>query len=96
MSKHTPGPWAWNESFFGLQGATGPVLYYEGYAGMCLALEREEANARLIAAAPDMLEALLFAERHCPCGARPESPDTHPHVPGCVIAAAIKKARGET
>ena len=28
--------------------------------------------------------------RHsCPCGARPESPDTHPHVPGCPTERAI-------
>jgi hypothetical protein len=33
--------------------------------------------------------AVRFAERHCPCGARPESPDTHPHIPGCLIAEAL-------
>jgi hypothetical protein len=24
-------------------------------------------------------------ERHCPCGARPESLNTHPHVCGCPV-----------
>lgn len=26
-------------------------------------------------------------EQHCPCGARPESLSTHPHVAGCPVAA---------
>lgn len=25
-------------------------------------------------------------EMHCPCGARPESLNTHPHVGGCPVA----------
>jgi len=40
------------------------------------------------------LAKLLRVERHCPCGARPESPVTHPHVPGCELAAAIDSLRG--
>lgn len=27
----------------------------------------------------------------CPCGARPEAPDTHPHVPGCPVGAALER-----
>lgn len=27
---------------------------------------------------------------HCPCGARPESPATHPHVPGCPVYKLLK------
>src|SRR5690606_10673955 len=34
----------------------------------------DEAEAR----AEQLVKALRWAERHCPCGARPESPDTHP------------------
>lgn len=40
----------------------------------------------------DELRALLEQiERHCPCGARPESPSTHPHVGGCPVAAAASR-----
>jgi len=39
-------------------------------------------------------DALQLAARHCPCGARPESPLTHPHVPGCKIAAALTVLAG--
>lgn len=31
-------------------------------------------------------------EQHCPCGARPESPTTHPHVGGCPVDAALRAA----
>lgn len=54
-----------------------------------LAVVREYDGTR------ELYEALKFAERHCPCGARPESPETHPHVPGCVVAAAINRAEGK-
>lgn len=33
--------------------------------------------------------ALLEVERHCPCGARPESLNTHPHVTGCPVGNAL-------
>lgn len=32
---------------------------------------------------------ILEIEMHCPCGARPESPKTHPHVWGCPVAKAL-------
>ena len=52
MSKHTPGPWQYrmvdNYSRIYMPGITGPMLY--GYTG--------EEDARLIAAAPELLAAL--------------------------------------
>lgn len=45
--------------------------------------------------AADLLAALKEVERHCPCGARPESPRTHPHVDGCPVGEAIAKAEGK-
>ena len=41
-----------------------------------------------------LLAALKHVERHCPCGARPETPHTHPHVLGCQVGIAIAKAEG--
>lgn len=35
------------------------------------------------------LAAVQQIERHCPCGARPESPNTHHHVAGCPVEAAL-------
>lgn len=42
----------------------------------------------------ELLAALKHAENHCPCGARPESPHTHPHVGMCPIGNALAKAEG--
>lgn len=61
MSKHTPGPWIWGRDYLGLFGA-GPdneVLDHAHYEGMWLGHNPyREANAALIAAAPDLLAAL--------------------------------------
>lgn len=37
----------------------------------------------------DLLSLLQQIEMHCPCGARPESLDTHPHVSGCPVEQAL-------
>ena len=37
-----------------------------------------------------LLELLEEIERNCPCGARPETPNTHPHVSGCPVSEAIR------
>ena len=58
--KHTPGPWKWRPFYEGLDGANEqPVLNYAPFEGLWLSEMNEEANARLIAAAPDMLDALM-------------------------------------
>jgi len=37
-----------------------------------------------------MRQLLAEIELHCPCGARPESIHTHPHVIGCPVDEAIR------
>lgn len=67
-SKHTPGPWFTKREGFStvyvearLRGSTIQEVAACGptEAGS----EQQEANARLIAAAPDLLEALILLER---------------------------------
>lgn len=65
MSEHTPGPWKWTDGSAeeGLYGAEGQAVvwgcwYNTGTAG-CEATSG--ANARLIAAAPELLGALQWA-----------------------------------
>lgn len=56
MSQHTPGPWAIRKNIYGsldLFGDGGSRI-----VGSQFLLMNQEANARLIAAAPDMLETL--------------------------------------
>ena len=92
MSKHTPGPWKahFDEAYF----VTGPDL---GRVAMMMNLKgahglggrrsgnESAANARLIAAAPDLLEALqVIADGKCAEGEEAE-----------IARAAIAKAEGQ-
>ena len=57
-TKHTPGPW---EVQIGID-PTGFACYFIGRISRpFISRAEEEANARLIAAAPDLLEALEYA-----------------------------------
>jgi hypothetical protein len=64
-TKHTPGPWQASENGFlrmGVRDASGAWMTYkagEDYMGP----KQLEANAKLIAAAPDLLEALECLKR---------------------------------
>lgn len=64
MSKHTPGPWEWNTARTRMNDDRGrPVLMDgEGIWDLCAPVmhgdARADANARLIAAAPELLAAL--------------------------------------
>ena len=72
-TRHTPGPWVWNEWTW-LDGADGkPVLEYAGCGSH--ECEVNEANARLIAAAPALVEALKpFAKLQLKPGWHDETP----------------------
>lgn len=50
----------------------------------------EQEIERLTLALQDMAHEVMQVERTCPCGARPESPATHPHVIGCPVARALE------
>lgn len=97
-TKHAPGPWRWGDHFLGLYSSAsgkeeGDVLTWRPYENMWLTFcESREANARLIAAAPELLEALRIVR------------DTLPHINGNassvnsllkLTGAAIAKATGE-
>lgn len=103
MSKHTPGPWEFEEiSDAGDERGEGFIIggNLGGLVGAALPwpteldsgdFSRVEANARLIAAAPDLLEALKKAVEYL-----------RPRVPGGKrgvvllpeLEAAIAKAEG--
>lgn len=81
MSKHTPGPW---EILSTLEICSGnkDICELKGW------MNEDQANARLIAAAPDLLEALKLMVDTYDNGGWPSST--------LVIArAAIDKAKGE-
>lgn len=61
MNKHTPGPWRQGGGYDGIIGILAPEDGDGASKVVCDVFERDEqqANAKLIAAAPDLLEALV-------------------------------------
>lgn len=105
MHKHTPGPWSinsWPQADADIRiGATGtPCLAVVPLR--FVSINEQAANSRLIAAAPELLEALraLLAE-HAEMNAelraigkgRPED-SAHPDCPADMAFVAIAKAEG--
>lgn len=84
MSKHTPGPWhidGSKQEGLTVRNGQAAVAVIPGYG-----VGQRMEDARLIAAAPELLEALKFAQ----------SIIGHPDDVGSqMIAAAITKATGE-
>ncbi len=87
MNEYTSGPWKWDRTdaprgwMVSAHGGSYDIAIVRN--GSCL--PENEYNARLIAAAPELLEALEYAIKQVPELAT---------VPG--IAAVIAKATGET
>lgn len=87
MSKYTPWPWELDESSNIVKGADGSIVCADG-TGAFIAIPND-ADARLIAAAPELLEALRAA-RLCITGeALPTKSESI-----ALIDAAISKATG--
>jgi len=83
-TKHTPGPWKYNgkTDIYGASGATICELY-RGYEH----ISECQANARLIAAAPDLFKACIMMD----------AAETERQVDKALdaVTAAIAKAKGE-
>lgn len=92
MSKHTPGPWSVDDASNVRAGEAMIAQTYRNNIGM--SVREELANARLIAAAPELLEVLEDAVKRCKeCLEWVVDDDL---CAECVVAAAvIRKARGE-
>lgn len=98
MSGHTPGPWYVKPTPMGRFGANwkeiGPNVVTSGeyesskYGTVC-GVQMSEDNARLIAAAPELLEACKRLRRRAETGKPIQVGDVH------VLDAAIAKATGE-
>jgi hypothetical protein len=89
---HTPGKWeafpsdAKDDERLGVQSKHGPIVADCGIASNPHSL----ANARLIAAAPDLLEALMTFEIHYPGGINPYLDSAYR-----MAIDAIRKATGK-
>lgn len=93
MDKHTPGPWVHYEGSNSIWSESGTAVCV-----LCGPRDdvktRQNANARLIAAAPEMFEALNVAWELIINLGRPETNDRH-HAACEKIRTALSKATGE-
>lgn len=86
MSKHTPGPWNFRRNDYYWEFGNEEVQLGDVCASQCTDPGKEEANARLISAAPDLLEALQKIHAHGYTNMADHE----------MVASAIAKATGET
>jgi hypothetical protein len=107
MSKHTPGPWQVQDAYLNVftctNGTTGLTVHLAKVNAVQCAGGRAEAlaNARLIAAAPDLLEALVelsksFVDTYFDDPRSDEEIDGHQEFWENKARAAIAKATGGT
>lgn len=95
MTTHTPGPWT-NERSGNYWSILGPDRNLHGYgitsspvASIVQTSPEAQANARLIAAAPELLAVVRYALAHCnPTTGREREWDD-------MVDAALAKATGE-
>lgn len=94
MNKHTPGPW--RVKIYKPYRSEAIIVNNDGeIASVDLAcMPGAEADAYLIAAAPDMLEALESIAPMLPHGVVDSDPQWAAAINA--VRVAIKKARGET
>jgi len=90
MSAHTPAPWtASDNAIYGSSGLIKPLI---AYLDDRFADEEAANNARLIAAAPDLLAALQMVNR---VWSHDQTANLAPDSPVAIVRAAIAKATGE-
>ena len=100
MSKHTPGPWNWTESNILMGAPRSPSDDSAVVLSACYDSEFEPdvscmpADARLIAAAPDLLAAARLAAAYIRAGEKAAGIDCKELI--VLLDAAIEKAEGRT
>ncbi len=102
MNKHTPGPWhiqKYNKDklFINAENAQIAHILHTETCGLISMPEQRTANAALIAAAPELLEALVEISHALADGSlkftRPRQSDSDPyHKANVLMCAAIEKA----
>jgi hypothetical protein len=91
--KHTPGPWETKPTLLcdAVRIFSGDI-YLAAVTNSDFTLKQNQANANLIAAAPDLLEALERVQRKFyPANQREQNRDFTWHI----VNKAIAKAKGE-
>lgn len=95
---HTPGPWTmhqWGDNDYEINDAEGTVCNVPGFDDDTVDREKAEPNARLIAAAPELLDRLksMVSGAECECDTADEE---HPLCDICWSRQVIAKAEGRS
>jgi len=100
-TKHTPGPWKVGKGSFVIADSPAPGIHgsnmIEHYGGHLICESVSEANARLIAAAPDLLQALeCIASATCEKWEMPYADFKEQFMPWArnIALATLAKAKG--
>lgn len=91
MSAYTPGPWYWSDNVPDFPKNHCIIVDADGFTIAEPSL-MGESNARLIAAAPDLLAALQMVDR---IWSNDQTANLDPESPLAIVRAAIAKATGE-
>ena len=93
MSKHTPGPWTYEEEAYHMEQVFGP----KGLIAKVVGDSAETCfNAHLIAAAPDLLESLRLLHDNLAEYQRLNNLSGYDNSDMKMARAAIAKAKGAT
>lgn len=95
-TKHTPGPWSYRETgssdTYAIECNLSHMKHLSTEERVARVETLNEANARLIAAGPDMLEALEFVERILNSRSGQDMGLSQAFE---IVQAAIRKTRGD-
>ena len=89
-TQHTPGPWYWSDNVPDAPKNHCIIVDADGFT-IAEPSPMSEADARLIAAAPDLLAALQMVNR---IWSHDQTANLAPDSPVAIVRAAIAKATG--
>lgn len=96
-TQHTPGPWIFDADNYNLTNQRGDIVFGEDGSQDMRLISPSKENARLIAAAPDLLDALVACECELSQNHGLAWSNRNAFLDAVNTArAAIKKARGES
>ena len=90
--QHTPAPWYWSDNVPDFPKNHCIIVDADGFT-IAEPSPMGEADARLIAAAPDLLAALQMVNR---IWSHDQTANLAPDSPVAIVRAAIARATGET
>lgn len=90
-TQHTPGPWNVGQDSTAIKASGAIIARTFHWANQYTPIEEGHANAKLIAAAPDLLAALRMVSE---IWSHDQTANLHPESPLAIVRAALAKVEG--